>query len=79
MTNATFAAANTWNGATHGTGGGLGTAQRNTAAGVIIALENFSNPNVLVMLTLANMLGIVMLLFIAKALSRDNRVTVGNA
>ena len=57
--------------------GGLGTAQRNTAAGVIIALENFSNPNVLVMLTLANMLGIVMLLIIAKALSRDNRVTVG--
>lgn len=59
--------------------GGLGTAQRNTAAGVIIALENFTNPNVLVMLTLANMLGIVMLLFIAKALSRDNRITVGNA
>jgi BASS family bile acid:Na+ symporter len=59
--------------------GGLGTAQRNTAAGVIIALENFSNPNVLVMLTLANMLGIVMLLFIAKMLSRDNKVTVGNA
>lgn len=58
--------------------GGLGTAQRNTAAGVIIALENFTNPNVLVMLTLANMLGIVMLLFIAKALSRDNRVTVGD-
>ena len=57
--------------------GGLGTAQRNTAAGVIIALQNFSNPNVLVMLTLANMLGIVMLLIIAKALSRDNRVTVG--
>ncbi|HEU4433382.1 MAG TPA: bile acid:sodium symporter [Pyrinomonadaceae bacterium] len=58
--------------------GGLGTAQRNTAAGVIIALQNFSNPNVLVMLTLANMLGIVMLLLIAKALSRDNRITVGN-
>lgn len=58
--------------------GGLGTAQRNTAAGVIIALENFSNPNVLVMLTLANMLGIVLLLFIAKAISRDNRITVGS-
>jgi BASS family bile acid:Na+ symporter len=56
--------------------GGLGTAQRNTAAGVIIAVENFSNPNVFVMLTLANMLGIVMLLFIAKALSRDNKVKV---
>lgn len=59
--------------------GGLGTAQRNTAAGVIIALENFKDPNVLVMLTLANMLGIVMLLIIAKALSRDNKIAVGNA
>lgn len=54
--------------------GGLGTAQRNTAAGVIIAVQNFSDPNVLVMLTLANTLGIVMLLFVAKALSRDNKV-----
>lgn len=55
--------------------GGLGTAQRNTAAGMIIAVQNFSSyPDVLVMLTLANTLGIVMLLFIAKALSRDNRV-----
>jgi BASS family bile acid:Na+ symporter len=59
--------------------GGLGTAQRNTAAGVIIALENFTDPNVLVMLTLANMLGIVMLLFIAKALSRDNRLSTDYA
>jgi BASS family bile acid:Na+ symporter len=56
--------------------GGLGTAQRNTAAGVIIAVENFKDPNVFVMLTLANMLGIVMLLLIAKALSRDNQVKV---
>jgi len=55
--------------------GGLGTAQRNTAAGLIIAAQNFSDPNVLVMLTLANMLGIVMLLLIAKALSRDNKVS----
>lgn len=54
--------------------GGLGTAQRNTAAGVIIAIQNFKDPNVFVMLTLANILGIVMLLFIAKALSRDNKV-----
>jgi bile acid:Na+ symporter, BASS family len=55
--------------------GGLGTAQRNTAAGVIIAIQNFKDPNVFVMLTLANILGIVMLLFIAKKLSRDNKVT----
>jgi bile acid:Na+ symporter, BASS family len=52
--------------------GGLGTAQRNTAAGLIIAAQNFSNPDVLVMLTMANTLGIVLLLSIARLLSRDN-------
>jgi bile acid:Na+ symporter, BASS family len=52
--------------------GGLGTGQRNTAAGIVIAVGNFPDPNVLVMLTLANTLGIVILLFIARALSRDN-------
>lgn len=56
--------------------GGLGTAQRNTAAGVIVAIQNFKDPNVFVMLTLANILGIVMLLFLARALSRDNKVTI---
>jgi BASS family bile acid:Na+ symporter len=56
--------------------GGLGTAQRNTAAGVIIATQNFDDPNVLVMITLANTLGIVMLLLIAKRLSRDNKVEI---
>lgn len=56
--------------------GGLGTAQRNTAAGLIIATQNFDDPNVLVMLTLANTLGIVMLLLIARALSRDNKVDI---
>ena len=54
--------------------GGLGTAQRNTAAGVIIAIQNFKDPNVFVMLTLANILGIVMLLVLARFLSRDNKV-----
>ena len=52
--------------------GALGTAQRNTAAGLIIATQNFEDPNVLVMLTLANTLGIVLLLFLARFLSRDN-------
>ena len=56
--------------------GGLGTAQRNTAAGVIIATQNFSDhPNALVMITLANTLGILMLLLIAKRLSRDHKIT----
>jgi BASS family bile acid:Na+ symporter len=54
--------------------GGLGTAQRNTAAGVIVAIQNFKDPNVFVMLTLANILGIVMLLIVARFLSRDNKV-----
>lgn len=52
--------------------GGLGTAQRNSAAGMIIATQNFEAPEVMVMLTLANALGIVMLLVIARYLSRDN-------
>lgn len=57
--------------------GGLGTAQRNTAAAMIIAVQNFSDhPEVLVMITLANTLGIIMLMFIAKGLSRDNKVAV---
>lgn len=57
--------------------GGLGTAQRNTAAGVIIAIQNFKDPNVFVMLTLANIVGIVMLLILARFLSRDNKVKLG--
>lgn len=47
---------------------------RNTAAGLIIATQNFGDPNVLVMLALANMLGLIMLLGIARVLSRDNKV-----
>ena len=52
--------------------GALGTAQRNTAAGVIIATQNFSDPNVLVIITVANTLGIILLLIFARVLSRDN-------
>lgn len=58
--------------------GGLGTAQRNTAAGMIIATQNFEDPDVMVMLTLANVLGIVMLLLIARRLSRDNEVALSD-
>ena len=59
--------------------GGLGTAQRNTAAGVIVAIQNFQDANVFVMLTLANIVGIVLLLFVAKMLSRDNKAKVETA
>lgn len=52
--------------------GGLGTAQRNTAAGLIIATENFSDPTVLVVLIIATLVSILLLLLLARALSRDN-------
>lgn len=52
--------------------GGLGTAQRNTAASLIIATQNFDDPNVLVIISVVNALGIVVLLLIARALSKDN-------
>lgn len=52
--------------------GGLGTAQRNTAASLIIATQNFEDPGVLVMITVANTLGLILLLFVARALRRDN-------
>lgn len=52
--------------------GGLGTAQRNTAAALIVAQSNFEDPRVLVLITLLNTLGIVMLIMAAKMLSREN-------
>jgi BASS family bile acid:Na+ symporter len=56
--------------------GGLGTAQRNTAAALVVAAQNFSDSDVCVMATLTNVLGIVMLLIVARFLSRDNRLQV---
>lgn len=57
--------------------GALGTAQRNTAASMIIAAQNFDDyPEVLVVITIVNTLGIAMLLGIAKFLSKDNKVAV---
>jgi BASS family bile acid:Na+ symporter len=52
--------------------GALGTAQRNTAAGLIVTMQNFDDPRVLVVLTLANTVGLVLLIFLARLLSRDN-------
>lgn len=53
----------------------LATAQKNTAASMIIAAQNFADrPEVLVLITLANTIGIAMLLGIAKFLSKDNKV-----
>ena len=52
--------------------GALGTAQRNTAAGLIIATQNFDDPDVLVMMTLANTIGIVLLMLVARRFRADN-------
>ena len=57
--------------------GALATAQRNTAASMIIAAQNFAdNPEVLVIITIANTIGIVMLLAIAKVLSKDHKIEI---
>lgn len=52
--------------------GGLGTAQRNTAAAMIIATQNFTDPNIFVLVTIVNTLGIIMLMGFARVLSKDN-------
>lgn len=52
--------------------GALGTAQRNTAAGLVIAVQNFDDPDVLVMMTLANTIGIVVLMLVARRFRVDN-------
>lgn len=56
--------------------GGLGTAQRGTAAALLVGAQNFADPRVLLVITIVNTLGIVMLVAIAKVLSRDNHLTL---
>lgn len=57
--------------------GALGTAQRNTAAGLIVAAQDVTDPNVLVTVTLASTVGLVLLIGLARVLGRDNLVDVG--
>jgi len=52
--------------------GALGTAQRNTAAGLIVATQDFTDPNVLVVMTLSSTVGLVLLIVLARVLRRDN-------
>lgn len=59
--------------------GGLATAQRNTAAAMVIAAENFTDPQVLVTITLVSTFGLVLLLIIARVLARDNPVQAPTA
>lgn len=59
--------------------GALATAQRNTAAGLVIAAENFTDPEVLVTITLVATLGLVLLLIIARVLARGTPVRAPTA
>jgi len=51
--------------------GALATAQRNTAAAMIVAGTNFDDPRVVVVVTLVNTFGLILLMAAAKAMSRD--------
>lgn len=55
--------------------GGLGTAGRGTAAAMIVAAENFTDPRVMVIITIVNTLNVIGLVAVAKYLSRDNKFT----
>ena len=52
--------------------GGLATAQRNTAAAMLIATSSFEDATVFVLIALVNAIGIALLIGLAKILKRDN-------
>lgn len=49
---------------------GLGTAQRNIAAAIVVAGQNFSDPKVVVMVVVVAIVGLLLLMPLSKALSR---------
>ncbi|SNR87748.1 bile acid:sodium symporter family protein [Blastococcus mobilis] len=55
---------------------GLATAQRGTAAALIVAKSNFDDPRVLVVITLVNTLGVVLLIAAAKVMNDENDFSV---
>ena len=55
---------------------GLGTAQRNVAAAMVLASRDFKDPDVLVMVTASVLAGLVVLFPIAWLLGRRRRLTV---
>ena len=56
--------------------GGLGTAQRGTAAALIVAQASFDDPRVLVVITLLNTFGVVLLIAAAKVMNDENDFSV---
>ena len=54
---------------------GLGTSQRNVSAGVVVAGQNFSDdPDVLVFIIVAALIGLVLLMPIGGELGKRSRV-----
>jgi BASS family bile acid:Na+ symporter len=49
---------------------GLGTGQRNVAAALVVATQNFTDPGVVVMLLVSTLAGLVVLLFAARRFAR---------
>jgi BASS family bile acid:Na+ symporter len=49
---------------------GLGTGQRNVAAALLIATQNFTDPGVVVMLLVSTLAGLIVLVFAARRLAR---------
>jgi BASS family bile acid:Na+ symporter len=54
---------------------GLGTGQRNIAAALVIATQNFADPGVVVMLLVSTLAGLVVLLFAARRFARNSLAT----
>ena len=57
--------------------GGLATAQRNTAAAMLIATSSFTDPTVLVVIALVSAIGIALLMGLARILKRGNSKAAG--
>jgi BASS family bile acid:Na+ symporter len=49
---------------------GLGTGQRNVAAALVVATQNFADPGVVIMLLVSTLAGLVVLLFAARRFAR---------
>lgn len=53
----------------------LGTAQRNIAAALVVGGQNFSDPNVIVMVVVVAIVGLLMLMPLAKYMAKFSQVT----
>jgi BASS family bile acid:Na+ symporter len=55
---------------------GLGTAQRNIAAALVVANQSFDDPNVVVMVVVVAIVGLLILMPLSRALGRQAEARV---